>query len=143
MKGQDVEPSTTVMALDCERASLILHRKVIPDGSYPVPDEAKGWVEVTSGKKVMKKVIKCFLSQKRIEEPEQVQSRRSEDTLLEMGLKRHIRSPIQTSCLSWRRIEARPNHSNSVFKRLRNKWIVHLSLRDCLFPFNFSSFDEL
>lgn len=61
MKGKDVEPGTPIMALDCKRPSDMLHCEIIANGSTPIPNEIKCCRETTTGKKVMKEVIKSPL----------------------------------------------------------------------------------
>lgn len=59
-----MEPDATVVAFNCKRASVMLHCKIIANGSRPITDEVECCRKAATGKKCMKEIIKCELDWK-------------------------------------------------------------------------------
>jgi len=56
-----MKPCTTIVTFDGRRSIAMLHRKVVPDSSRTVPDEAEGRRKPPTEKEVVKEVVESSL----------------------------------------------------------------------------------
>ena len=61
VQTQNMESSTTVVTFYRQFACLMLHSKVVSNGSSSIADEIVRWGEATTGKEIVKEVIQGFL----------------------------------------------------------------------------------
>lgn len=61
MESKDVEPSATVVALDCQRPGLVLHGEIIAHCTGTISDEAVRLGKAFLDDQLMKEIVQCSL----------------------------------------------------------------------------------
>ena len=61
MESEDVEPSATVVALDCQRPGLVLHGEIIAHCTGTISDEAVRLGKAFLDDQLMKEIVQCSL----------------------------------------------------------------------------------
>lgn len=65
VQSQDMKSCTSLMALHCQWASLVLHSEIIAHGTGAIANEAESTVEASSRKELAEEVVESSLRKQR------------------------------------------------------------------------------